>query len=68
MIPNAAALAAASDSERVFGTLKQKYTAEFAGRYEELCDEILSRLESDGAGPIKRHLRELVPVRLKTRS
>jgi chromosome partitioning protein len=68
VIPNAAALAAASDSERVFGTLKQKYTAEFAGRYEELCDEILSRLTSEEPGPTKRQLRDLVPVRLKTRA
>jgi chromosome partitioning protein len=67
VIPNAAALGSASDTERVFGTLKQKYTPEFAARYEELCDEIMSRLASEEPGPTRRQLRELVPVRLKAR-
>jgi chromosome partitioning protein len=46
VIPNAAALASAADPDQTFTTVRQKYTPEFARLYENLCDEIASRLDA----------------------
>jgi len=64
IIPNAAALAAAADADVAFGTLKQKYSPQFAPLYDFLCDEILRRLQSRGTDPDPTQPGlALVPVR-----
>lgn len=44
VIPNAAALAFASDPDHEPDTLRKKYTPEFAAMYASLCDELTDRL------------------------
>jgi chromosome partitioning protein len=45
MIPNAAAIAEATELDREFSSFPDKYTSEFAKLYRSLCTEIESRLE-----------------------
>lgn len=53
VIPNAAALAGACDPDSQYATLRQKYTPVFAKLYDDLCDEILDRLDSPRPHPIQ---------------
>jgi hypothetical protein len=53
VIPNAASLAGACDPDTQIATLRQKYTPAFAKLYEDLCDEILERLDSPRPSPIQ---------------
>ena len=50
VIPNAAAIAEASEPNRSPKSFSAKYTTHFAGLYRELCEEIVKRSQWQRAG------------------